>query len=138
MRSDTDCIFCNIVAGVRPCHKVLETDQVLAIMDIYPSSDGHTLVMPKDHFESIFDISESAMQAVALAARRIAGAIRAELAPDGMVVSQLNGAAAGQTVMHYHVHVVPRSEGARRRLHGERGADPSRLAKLARAIAARL
>lgn len=138
MRSDTDCIFCSIVAGVRPCHKVLETDQVLAIMDIYPSSDGHTLVMPKEHFESVFDISESAMQAVALAARRTAAAIRAELAPDGMVVSQLNGAAAGQTVMHYHVHVVPRNEGARRRLHGEQGADPTRLAELARAIAARL
>lgn len=138
MSSDHDCIFCNIVAGASPGHKVLETDEVLSIMDLYPSADGHALVMPKKHYTSVFDISEAAMQAVALAARRIALAIREELAPDGMVVSQLNGPAAGQTVMHYHVHVVPRNEGARRRLHGDRRADPERLAELARAIGARL
>lgn len=138
MTSARDCVFCQIVSGAQPCHKVLETDHVLAIMDIYPSCDGHTLVMPKDHCESVFDISESAMQAVALAVRRIAAGIRAALEPDGMVVSQLNGPAAGQTVMHYHVHVVPRNEGERRRLHGESGADPARLAELARAIAAKL
>ena len=138
MGSEADCIFCSIVSGTRPCHKVLETDQVLAIMDLYPSSEGHTLVIPKHHCESIFDISDSTMQAVALAARRVAAAVRAELAPDGMVISQLNGPAAGQTVMHYHVHVVPRNEGERRRLHGERIADPERLAVLARAIGARL
>lgn len=138
MRAEVDCIFCSIVAGGQPCHKVLETEQVLAIMDLYPSSEGHTLVMPKEHYESIFDISEAAMQAVAAAARRVAAAVRAEVDPDGMVISQLNGAAAGQTVMHYHVHVAPRNEGARRRLHGERGADPARLAELARAIAVRL
>ena len=138
MNADSDCIFCNIVAGIKPAHKVLETDQVLSIMDVFPSSDGHTLVMPKHHYTSVFDITESAMQAVALAARRIAAAIRAELAPGGMVISQLNGPAAGQTVMHYHVHVVPRNEGAHRHLHGEREADPARLAELARAIAARL
>ena len=138
MRTEVDCVFCGIVSGARPCHKVLETDQVLAIMDVYPSSEGHALVMPKDHYESVFDISESAMQAVALAARRVAAAVRAELEPDGMVISQLNGPAAGQTVMHYHVHVVPRNEGERRRLHGERIADPARLAELAHAIGARL
>jgi histidine triad (HIT) family protein len=138
MKPDPDCIFCNIVAGISQGHKVLESDEVLSIMDAYPSSEGHALVMPKQHYTSVFDVSEAAMQAVALAARGIAAAIRAELAPDGMVISQLNGPAAGQTVMHYHVHVVPRNEGARRRLHGDRGADPARLAELARAIAARL
>lgn len=138
MSSDPDCIFCKIVAGIDPGHKVLETDQVLSIMDVFPSSEGHTLVMPKHHYASVFDITEPAMQAVALAVRRIAAAIRAELAPDGMVISQLNGPAAGQTVMHYHVHVAPRNEGSRRRLHGAREADPARLAELARAIAAKL
>ena len=72
--SDPDCIFCRIVAGKMPCHKVLETDQVLSIMDIYPASEGHTLVMPKQHHETVFDITTSALQAVALAARSIAAA----------------------------------------------------------------
>lgn len=138
MKSDPECIFCKIVSGAQPSHKVLETDQVLSIMDLYPSSEGHTLILPKEHYESVFDITEAAMQAVTFATRRVAAAVRAEVEPDGMVISQLNGAAAGQTVMHYHVHVVPRNEGERRRLHGERGADPARLAELARAIAARL
>jgi histidine triad (HIT) family protein len=98
--SDPDCIFCRIVAGKMPCHKVMETDQVLSIMDIYPASEGHTLVMPKQHYETVFDITASAVQAVALAARSIAAAIHAELSPDGMTITQANGAAAGQTVMH--------------------------------------
>jgi histidine triad (HIT) family protein len=138
MKSDPDCVFCNIVAGAKPGYKVLETDRVLSIMDIFPASEGHTLVMPKHHCTGVFDIAESDMQAVALAARRIAAAIRAELAPDGMTITQVNGAAAGQTVMHYHVHLLPRTEGERMRLHGQREADPARLAELARAIAARL
>ncbi len=136
--SEHDCIFCRIVAGTMPCHKVLETDQVLSIMDIFPASEGHTLVMPKQHYESVFDISTSAMQAVAVAARSIAAAIRAELSPDGMTIAQVNGAAAGQTVMHYHVHLLPRTEGERMSLHGHEQADPVRLAELARAFAARL
>lgn len=136
--SDPDCIFCRIVAGTMPCHKVLETDRVLSIMDIFPASEGHTLVMPKQHYETVFDITASAVQAVALAARSIAAAIRAELSPDGMTIAQANGAAAGQTVMHYHVHLLPRTEGVRMSLHGQQQADPARLAELARAIAARL
>lgn len=133
-----DCIFCNIVAGTKPCHKVLETDLVLSFMDILPASEGHTLVIPKQHCETVFDISESAMQAVALAARRIAAAIRAELAPDGLTIAQANGAAAGQTVMHYHLHLLPRTRGQAMRLHGATAADPARLDELARAFAARL
>lgn len=133
-----DCIFCRIVAGELHGHKVMETGQVLAIMDIHPASEGHTLVIPKRHCESVYDIESDDMQAVALAARRIAVAIRAELSPDGMTVTQANGEAAGQTVMHYHVHLIPRTAGERMRFHGQEGADPKRLAELARAIAARI
>jgi histidine triad (HIT) family protein len=107
-------------------------------MDIFPASEGHTLVIPKQHFESVFEISESAMQAVSLAARRIASAIRAELEPDGMTIAQVNGEAAGQTVMHYHLHLLPRTRGQSMRLHGTREADPARLEALACAFAARL
>ena len=132
------CIFCRIVAGEMPCHKVMETGEVLSIMDIHPASEGHALVIPKRHCESVYDIEACDMQAVALAVRRIAAAIRAELSPDGLTVTQANGAAAGQTVMHYHVHLIPRTAGERMRFHGEEGADSERLAELARAIAARL
>jgi histidine triad (HIT) family protein len=136
--SEADCIFCHIVAGAKPCHKVLESDSVLCFMDIFPAMEGHTLVIPKQHFETVFDISEAAMQAVAAAVRRVAGAIRGELSPDGITIAQVNGAAAGQTVMHYHVHLLPRTEGAPMRLHGSTKADPARLDKLAGAFAARL
>lgn len=138
MNSKADCIFCNIVAGTRPCHQVLETDSVLSFMDIFPAADGHTLVIPKQHYETVFDIPESAMQAVSSVARRIAAAIRDELLPDGMTLVQVNGAAAGQTVMHYHLHLLPRTRGESMRLHGSRQADPARLDALARAFAARL
>ena len=138
MHAQPDCIFCRIIAGEMPCHRVMETDKVLSIMDIFPASDGHTLVIPKRHFESVYDIETEDMQAVALAARRIAAAIRAELAPDGMTVTQANGAAAGQTVMHYHVHLIPRTAGERMRFHGQEDSDPKRLDVLARALSRRL
>ena len=138
MHAQPDCIFCRIIAGEMPCHRVMETDQVLSIMDKFPASDGHTLVIPKRHFESVYDIEAQDMQAVALAARRIAAAIRAELSPDGMTVTQANGAAAGQTVMHYHVHLIPRTAGERMRFHGQDDADPHRLEALAHAFARRL
>jgi len=136
--SQRECVFCSIAAGAKPCHKVLETDTILSFMDIFPATEGHTLVIPKQHFETVFEISESAMQAVSLAARRIASAIHAELAPDGMTIAQVNGEAAGQTVLHYHLHLLPRTRGQSMRLHGSRKADPARLAALARAFAARL
>jgi histidine triad (HIT) family protein len=136
VNTEADCIFCGIVAGTRPCHKVLETDAVLSIMDIFPASEG--LVIPKQHCETVFDISESDMQAVSIVARRVAVAIRAELSADGMTITQVNGAAAGQTVMHYHVHLLPRTQGESMRLRGSRQADPARLEALSRAFAARL
>lgn len=138
MNPEADCVFCSIVAGAKACHRVLETETVLAFMDINPASEGHMLVIPKQHCETVFDIPETDMQAVAAVVRRVAAAIRAELAPDGMTVTQVNGAAAGQTVMHYHVHLLPRTQGEPMRLHGSRMADPARLEALARAFAARL
>jgi histidine triad (HIT) family protein len=136
--SDTDCIFCQIVGGTRISQKVLETDEVLCFMDIFPASEGHVLVIPKQHCTSVFDIPEAAMTAVASAVWRVAAALRAEFDPDGMTISQANGAAAGQTVMHYHVHLIPRSDGERLRQHGSGAEDPGRLDEIAAALAARL
>lgn len=133
-----DCIFCHIVAGSAPCHKVYEDDASIAFMDIFPATDGHVLVVPRQHHECVFDIPPMAMAGCAEAVRRVADAIRAELQPDGMSIVQANGEAAGQTVMHYHVHLVPRTSGQKMRLHGSQRGDPDRLAVLAAAIGARL
>ncbi len=130
-----DCIFCQIVAGDAPCHRVWEDDLVLVFMDIFPVTDGHTLVITKEHFESIFEASSESLQAVAAATKRVAAAIRKVLAPDGLGVFQLNGRAAGQTVFHYHQHLMPRGEGTPLQLHTRVPGDPARLAETARRLA---
>jgi histidine triad (HIT) family protein len=133
---EAGCIFCRIVRGEAPCHRVCEDDQTLAMMDIFPVTDGHTLVITKQHFPDIFAATESALTAVAATAHRVAAAIRAVLHPDGLMVFQLNGAAAMQTVFHYHMHLMPRAAGAPLALHTRVPGDPARLADLAQRLAA--
>jgi histidine triad (HIT) family protein len=130
------CIFCRIVRGEAPCHRVYEDTHTLAFMDIFPVTDGHALVITKDHFADIFAASEAALVAVASTAHRVAAAIRATLAPDGLMVFQLNGAAAMQTVFHYHMHLLPRADGEPLALHTRVPGDPARLAELAHRIGA--
>jgi histidine triad (HIT) family protein len=132
------CIFCQIAAGKAPAFRVAEDDSALAFMDIFPVSDGHTLVIPKDHAENVFEMEDAPMRAVAALSRRVARAIRAELAPDGLGVYQANGAAAGQTVWHYHLHLLPRRRGDPLALHGRARADDARLREIAAKLAARV
>jgi histidine triad (HIT) family protein len=131
MSHDTSCVFCDIVAGRLPSVRIYEDDQVLAFMDIYPAAEGHALVVPRDHCRDIYAISAPAMNGVAEVSRRLARAIRATLEPDGLTVTQANGKAAGQTVFHYHLHLIPRSAGARMRLHGDQAVDAGYLRELA-------
>lgn len=138
MSSDSNCIFCQIVAGAQTSHRVYEDDLTLAFMDIYPATTGHALVVPKTHFASVLDISDESMRAVAGTARAVASAIHRAFEPDGMSIVQANGAAAGQTVLHYHLHLLPRATGQKLRLHGPRQADPDELASVAKSIAALL
>ena len=133
-----DCIFCRIVRGEAPAHRVDEDALTLAFMDAFPVTDGHTLVITKAHYPDIFATSESALAAVASMSHRIAAAIRAALAPDGLMVFQLNGAAAMQTVFHYHMHLMPRRAGEPLALHSRVPGDPARLAEVARLIAGAL
>jgi histidine triad (HIT) family protein len=137
-RPAADCIFCRIVRGDAPSFRVYEDALTLAFMDIAPVSDGHVLVIPREHFENVFEVSPEAAAAVALSARRVALALRAELSPDGLAVAQLNGEAAGQTVFHYHVHVVPRRDGDGLVIHGRGAGPPERLRELAEALSARM
>jgi histidine triad (HIT) family protein len=129
------CIFCAIVAGQSPAHRVYEDATVLAFMDIFPVGDGHLLVVPKRHYENLLEADEESMLAVMSASRRIAHAIKRALNPDGIGVHQLNGAAAGQSVFHYHMHLIPRKHGDPIAFHGRTAGDPGRLAETARRIA---
>jgi histidine triad (HIT) family protein len=132
------CIFCAIVAGKAPASRVAEDDEALAFLDLFPVADGHTLVIPKDHAENVFEMEEGAMRATAALARRVARAIRAELAPAGLAVYQANGEAAGQTVWHYHQHLIPRRMGEPMSFHGRGKADEARLRAVAAKLAARV
>jgi histidine triad (HIT) family protein len=133
-----DCIFCRIVRGEAPAHKVYEDDLTLAFLDVFPVTDGHTLVITKTHYDTLFEATSESLQAVAATSKRVAHAIQATLAPDGLMLFQLNGAAAGQTVFHYHLHLMPRASGEPLALHARVAGDPARLAELAQKFAAAL
>jgi histidine triad (HIT) family protein len=136
MTSKPDCIFCQIAAGRAPAAKVAETEHALAFMDLFPVADGHCLVIPKIHYDDLFGSDEATLAQVHLLARRVARAIAKSLAPDGLMITQLNGAAAGQTVFHYHAHLIPRMQGSGLSLHGRRRAEPAELDAIAQRIGA--
>ena len=104
-----ECIFCKIVRGEIPCFKIFEDERVLAFADINPITAGHTLVIPKKHAENLWEIPPEDLSAVQLAGKRIADALKQVLAPVGIACLQLNGRGVNQVVMHYHLHLIPRS-----------------------------
>ncbi len=106
-----DCIFCQIAAGQIPATKIYEDETVVAFADISPITPGHTLIIPKKHAENIYDMDPEILGRLHRAAAKVAAAIKRGLAPDGLAALQLNGRAAGQLVMHYHLHLVPRYAG---------------------------
>ena len=136
MKHLDECIFCKIVRGEAPAHKVYEDERVLVFMDLFPVTDGHTLIVTKEHFENIFEASVESLQAVAASARRVSGAIRRTLAPDGLAVFQLNGEAAGQSVFHYHMHLLPRETGVSPGFHTQVPGDEQELSAIAERLAA--
>lgn len=107
----TDCVFCKIVAGQIPSTRVYEDEHTLAFMDIGQVNPGHVLVTVKRHAANLFELDAAQAEAAARTCHRVAHAIREAFAPEGMSVYQANGKAAGQTVFHYHVHLLPRHLG---------------------------
>ncbi len=107
----TDCVFCKIIAGQIPSTRVFEDEHTLAFMDIGQVNPGHVLVTVKKHAANLFELDAEQAAAAARACHRVAQAIRAAFAPEGLSVYQANGKAAGQTVYHYHVHLLPRHAG---------------------------
>ena len=133
-----DNIFAKIVRGEMPCAKVFEDEQTLAFMDVFPQAHGHTLVIHKGATaRNLMDIEPDQLSAIMTTVQRVTRAVRDALKPDGVMVAQFNGAAAGQTVYHLHVHVIPRWEGQPLGRHATGGlADPKELAELASLIGA--
>jgi histidine triad (HIT) family protein len=103
-----DCIFCKIAAGELPATIVAEDERTLAFMDIRPATRGHALVIPRAHATDIHDIDPSDLQAVAVAAQRLAARMRDALGADGVNLLNSSGADAWQSVFHFHMHVIPR------------------------------
>lgn len=107
-----DCIFCKIVKGEIPSVRVYEDDRVLAFEDINPILPGHTLLIPKAHAENIWEIPADDLAALHRASKKVAAALRTVLDPVGIAVLQLNGRGVNQLVMHYHLHLIPRTSDA--------------------------
>jgi histidine triad (HIT) family protein len=111
MPYDPNNIFAKILRGEIPCVTVYEDDKTLAFMDVMPQAEGHVLVVPKEAAEDVLDLSPGGMAAMMATTQKIARAVKSALDPDGIVLTQFNGAAAGQSVFHVHFHVIPRKAG---------------------------
>ena len=103
-----DCVFCMIRDGKIPSAKVYDDERTLAFMDINPLSRGHCLVAPKAHAATLYEVDLEDFKAVAATAKKVAAAIKKALSPDGLNLLQANGAAAFQSVPHFHLHLIPR------------------------------
>jgi histidine triad (HIT) family protein len=133
---DSNCIFCKIAAGEIPCAKVFEDEVALAFMDIGPLAEGHVLLIPKDHYETIDRMPADDAAAMLRHVPAIVRAVQAATGCEGVNVLQNNGKAAHQEVPHVHVHIIPRNSGDAFGFNWPAGSYPEgRAAQLARAIA---
>jgi histidine triad (HIT) family protein len=132
MTPDSNCLFCQIVAGELPATIVLEDERTVAFMDINPSVDGHTLVAPRAHSTDLTDIEPDDLVACMQTAKVVAGHVMSKLDADGVNILQNTGRAAGQAVFHFHIHVIPRyhDDGLRSPLSPRPG-DPDDIARVA-------
>jgi histidine triad (HIT) family protein len=138
MSYDTNNIFAKILRGEIPCIKVYEDEHTLAFMDIMPQAEGHALVIPKQAAVTLFELTDDAAAACMKTVRKIGHAQKKGLGAEGIVLMQLNGPEAGQSVPHFHIHVIPGSIADLRKPHGAVMADQGRLKELAAKIAAAL
>jgi histidine triad (HIT) family protein len=130
-----DCIFCKIVAGTIPCHKVYEDEYTLAFLDIAPVNIGHTLVIPKIHAPNIYEMDQENWSHVMETVRKITPNVKAAAGAEGINIIMNNDASAGQVVFHSHVHIVPRYTGdGHAHWHGARGYNPGEAEEVANKI----
>jgi histidine triad (HIT) family protein len=137
MTYDLNNVFAKILRGELPSIKVCEDANTLAFMDIMPATEGHTLVIPKEPAETIFDLSPDGAANLIKTTKRVAAAVKTAFDCPGLMLAQLNGSAAGQSVPHVHFHVLPRSH-ANFSLHGRAVVDANTLEPIAARIRAAL
>jgi histidine triad (HIT) family protein len=130
MQEPQACIFCRVSAGELPSYRIYEDEWVIALLDIHPVNRGHTLVIPKQHFENVFDIPEDLMIHIYRIAKKVAEAQKRALNPDGIGIAQNNGAAAGQVIFHFHTHIIPKNG----QTHDRYDATPEELSQVAELI----
>lgn len=136
---DPQNIFALILRGDAPCYKIYEDDQVLAFLDIFPQSTGHVLIIPKaSRARNILEVEPTVLSAMMSAVQYLTRIIVDELQPDGVQIAQFNGAVAGQTVYHIHMHIIPRWEGLQAGEHGRGKAEAEELRALQARLVARL
>ena len=104
------CIFCKIANGEIPSNTIYEDDKFRVILDNGPATKGHALVLPKEHYANLFEMPEDLLADAAVVAKKVATNIKEKLSCDGLNLVQNNGETAGQTVMHFHLHIIPRYE----------------------------
>jgi histidine triad (HIT) family protein len=138
MAYDPNNIFAKIIRGELPCHKIYEDADTLAFLDIMPRTEGHALVITKTEARDLFDASPEAIAQVMATVRKLAPKIKEAVGADGILIQQFNGAAAGQTVYHLHVHILPIKEGVPLKRHAGEMADQGELATTAEKIRQKL
>ena len=138
MAYDSNNIFARILRGEIPSVKVFEDSKTLAFMDVMPQADGHVLAIPKENAENVFELSAEGGAALMATTQKVARAVKKGLNTPGIMIAQLNGAPAGQSVFHVHFHIIPRSGGADFRLHAREMEDFGKLKALAEKIKAAL
>lgn len=105
-----NCIFCKIANGEIPSNTIYEDDAYRVILDNGPATKGHALVLPKEHYANLYEIPEDVAAGAVKVAKKVAETMKEKLSCDGLNLVQNNGPAAGQTVMHFHLHIIPRYE----------------------------
>lgn len=131
-------VFAKILRGEIPCVKVYEDEQTLAFMDVMPQADGHVLVIPKSPAVNLFDLDAQMALAVMQTTQKLARAVKKAMQCGGVMIAQLNGAPAGQTVFHIHIHIIPRENGVEMNLHAKDMVDADILERHAVKIRATL
>jgi len=132
-----ECIFCAIVAGELPATQIASTERAIAFMDIHPATRGHALIVPRAHSRDIHDTAAEDLAACVALAARVAGLVRDRLGADGVNLINSSGAAAWQSVFHFHIHVIPRYAGDPLRLPWTPGeGDPQQIAQAAALLTA--
>jgi histidine triad (HIT) family protein len=134
-----NCIFCKIIAGEIPSAAIYEDEDFKVIMDIFPAAKGHVIILPKKHCADLYELDEDVAAKALAVAKKMAKAMKAELNCDGINLLQNNGEAAGQTIFHFHIHLIPRYNGDSVKMTWTQGKyEEGEAASLAKAIAARL